>query len=281
MLKFRLIVTVVVVSLLFGCGPSKLEQTVAEGKRNLAAQQERDRIEAEIKGDVAEKRYQQTLIELERQRVAAAEQARLQAEYDYKKSVLDADNRKLELQNQLRTVEIESESEIRKVEIESDKEIRITEMKSQAEIKRHQIQAYERITTERINADVSVEETRLLSKANVEETRLLSMANVEEAKLLSQVGVEKAKMQALIGAVQMRLDSQTKSDEIESAKQIEIAKTIASVEIARVEGTSRIEAEAAVAIVDRISRAKTEQELIEYAATVALFSQQGQPVNLY
>lgn len=68
-------------------------------------------------------------------------------------------------------------------------------------------------------------------------------------------------------------------DEIEAAKQIEITKTIASVEIARVEGTARIEADAAIAIVDRISRAKTEQELIEYAATVALFSQQGQPIN--
>ena len=253
----RLIVTVVIVSLFFGCGPSELEQTVAEGKRKLEEQQERDRIKAEIKSDVAEKRYQQTLIEIERQRAAAAEQARLQAEYDYKKSVLDAENRKLELQNQLR-----------KVEIESDKEIRITEMKSQAEIKRHQIQAYERITTERINA-----------QASVEETKLLSMANVEESKLLSKVGVEKAKMQALIGAVQMRLDSQTQSDKIEAAKQIEIAKTIASVEIARVEGTARIETEAAIAIVDRISRAKTEQELIEYAATVALFSQQGQPIN--
>jgi hypothetical protein len=71
----------------------------------------------------------------------------------------------------------------------------------------------------------------------------------------------------------MRLDSQTQSDKIEAAKQIEIAKAIASVEIARVEGTARIEADAAIKIVDRISRAKTEQELIEYAATVALFSQ--------
>ena len=78
----------------------------------------------------------------------------------------------------------------------------------------------------------------------------------------------------------MRLDSQTKSDEIEAAKQIEIAKTIASVEIAHVEGTARIEADAAIEIVDRISRAKTQQELMKYAATVALFSQQGQPVNL-
>ena len=108
---------------------ANLEQTVAEGRRKLAEQQERERIEAEIKSDIAEKRYQQTLIEIERQRVAAAEQERLQAEYDYKKAVLDAENRKLELQNQLRTVEIESESELRKVEIESDKEIRITEMK--------------------------------------------------------------------------------------------------------------------------------------------------------
>ena len=247
MLKFRLIVTVVVVSLLFGCGPSKLEQTVAEGKRKLEERQDRDRIKAQIESDAAEKRWQQTLVEMQRKREEDAEQSQRQAEYDYKLSLLDAENRKLEIEN-----------ELRKVEIESEKEIRITEIKSQSEIKKHQIRAYERIITERINAQ----------------------ANVEEAKLLSRVGVEQAKMQALIGAVQMRLDSQTKSDEIEAVKQIEIAKNIASVEIAHVEGTARIEADAAIEIVDRISRAKTQQELMKYAATVALFSQQGQPVNL-
>ena len=81
----------------------------------------------------------------------------------------------------------------------------------------------------------------------------------------------------------MRLESKTKSEEIEAARQIEIANSIASAEIARaetirakdagVEETARVEAAAAVAIVDRISRAKTEEELIKYAATVEVFSQ--------
>ena len=79
-------------------------------------------------------------------------------------------------------------------------------------------------------------------------------------------------MQALVGAVQMRLESQTKSEEIEAIKQIEIAKTMASTEIARFE-TAHAQAEAAIAIVDRISRANNQQELIKYAATVAVFSQ--------
>ena len=69
----------------------------------------------------------------------------------------------------------------------------------------------------------------------------MSQANVEEAKLLSIVGVEKARMQGLIGAVQMRLDSKTLSEEIEAIKQIEIAKTIASAQIAHTEGVARIE----------------------------------------
>ena len=64
-------------------------------------------------------------------------------------------------------------------------------------------------------------------------------------------------MQGLIGAVQMRLDSKTQSEEIEAIKQIEIAKTIASAQIAHTEGVARIEAEAAVAIVDRISQVST------------------------
>ena len=115
---------------------------------------------------------------------------------------------------------------------------------------KHQIQAYERITIGKINAQ----------------------ANLEEAALLSRVGMEQARMQALIGAVQMRLDSQTKSEEIEALRQVELAKTITSAETTRFE-TARAEAEAAIAIVDRISRAKTEQELIKYAATVAVFSQ--------
>ena len=80
-------------------------------------------------------------------------------------------------------------------------------------------------------------------------------------------------MQALIGAVQMRLDRKTKSEEIEAIKQIEIAKTIASAQIAQTEGVARIKAEAAVAIVDRISQVKSQQELLKYAATVARFSQ--------
>ena len=274
MLKFRLIVTIVVVSLLFGCGPSKLEQTVAEGKRKLEERQERDRIKAQIESDAAEKRWQQTLVEMKRKQKAEAEQSQRQAEYDHQLSLLDAENRKLEIEN-----------ELRKVEITSEKEIRITEIKSESEIKKHQIRAYERITTGRINAQ----------------------ANLEEAKLLSRVGVEQARMQALIGAVQMRLDSQTKSEEIEAVKQIEIAKNIASAEIARFEETARVEeieavkqietakniasaeiarfetarveAETAIAIVDRISRAKTQQELIKYAATVAVFSQQEQPTD--
>ena len=254
MLKFRLIVTMVVVSLLLGCGPSKLEQTVAEGKRKLEEQRELDRIKAQIESDAAEKRWQQTLVEMNRKQKAEAEQAQRQAEYDYQLSRLDAENRKLEIEN-----------ELRKVEITSEKEIRITEIKSQAEIKKQQIQAYERITTEKINAH----------------------ANLEEAKLLSRVGVEQTRMQALIGAVQMRLECQTKSEEIEAIKQIELAKNLASTEITRakiarakiahLEETARIEADAAITIVDRISRAKTQQELIKYAATVAVFSQQFVP----
>ena len=250
MLKFRLIVTIVFVSLLLGCGPSKLEQTVAEGNRKLEERRERDRIKAEIESAAAEKRWQQTLVEMNRKREAEAELSRLQAEYDYELSRLDAENRKLEIEN-----------ELRKAEITSEKEIRITEITSQSEIKKYQIQAYERITTEKINAQ----------------------ANLEEAKLLSRVGVEQARMQALIGAVQMRLESKTKSEEIEAARQIEIANSIASAEIARVETiraknagveeTAHVEAAAAVAIVDRISRAKTEEELIKYAATVAVFSE--------
>lgn len=64
---------------------------------------------------------------------------------------------------------------------------------------KHQILAYEKIAIEESNAH----------------------ATLEEAKLLSRVGVEKARMQALVGAVQMRLESQTKSDEIEAIRQIE------------------------------------------------------------
>ena len=71
----------------------------------------------------------------------------------------------------------------------------------------------------------------------------------------------------------MRLDSKTQSEEIKAIKQIEIAKTIASTQIAQTEGVARIEAEAAVAIVNRISQVKSQQELLKYAATVARFSQ--------
>lgn len=77
MLKFRLIVTIVFVSLLLGCGPSKLEQTVAEGNRKLEERRERDRIKAEIESAAAEKRWQQTLVEMNRKREAEAELSRL------------------------------------------------------------------------------------------------------------------------------------------------------------------------------------------------------------
>ena len=96
MLKFRLIVTIVVVSLLFGCGPRKLEQTVAEGKRKLEEREERDRMKAEIESAAAEKRWQQTLTEMQRKQQAETEHSQLQAEYDYKLSRLDAENRRLE-----------------------------------------------------------------------------------------------------------------------------------------------------------------------------------------
>ncbi len=96
---------------------------------------------------------------------------------------------------------------------------------------------------------------------------------MEEARLLARVEAEQAHMQVLIGAVQMRLESKTQSEEIEAIKQVEIAKTIASAYIAQTEGVARIEAEAAVAIVDRISQVKSQQELLKYAATVARFSQ--------
>jgi major membrane immunogen (membrane-anchored lipoprotein) len=76
-LKFRLIVTIVFVSLLLGCGPSKLEQTVAEGNRKLEERRERDRIKAEIESAAAEKRWQQTLVEMNRKREAEAELSRL------------------------------------------------------------------------------------------------------------------------------------------------------------------------------------------------------------
>ena len=213
-LKFRLIIALITVSFLFSCGPSKLEQTVAEGKRKLEERQEQDRIKAQVESDAAERRWQQTLVEMKRKQESEAELARQQAEYDYKLSLLDAENRKLEIENELRKTEITSENELRKAEIESQKEIRITEIESQSEIKKYQIQAYERITTEQIK----------------------SQANVEEARLLSIVGVEQERMQALVGAVQMRLDSKTKSEEIEAVKQIEIAKTIASTQIAQTEG---------------------------------------------
>ena len=102
---------------------------------------------------------------------------------------------------------------------------------------------------------------------------------MEEARLLATVEVEQMHMQALIGAVQMRLDSQTKSEEIEASKQIEIAKTIASAQIAQTEGVARIEAEAAMAIVDRISQVKSQQELLRYAATVGLFSNENKNIR--
>ena len=86
MLKFRLIVTIVFVPLLLGCGPSKFEQTVAEGNRKLEERRERDRIKAEIESAAAEKRWQQTLVEMNRKREAEAELSRLQAEYDYELS---------------------------------------------------------------------------------------------------------------------------------------------------------------------------------------------------
>ena len=251
MLKFRLIIALIIASFLFSCGPSKLEQTVAEGKRKLEERQEQDRIKAQVESDAAERRWQQTLVEMKRKQESEAELARQQAEYDYKLSLLDAENRKLEIENELRKTEITSKNELRKVEIESEKEIRITEIQSQSEIEKYQMQAYERIATEQIKFQ----------------------ANVEEARLLAIVGVEQERMQALVGAVQMRLDSKTKSEEIEADRQIEIAKTITSTQIAQTEGVARIEAEAAVAIVDRISQAKTEEELVKYAATVALFSQ--------
>ena len=251
MLKFRLIIALIIVSFLFSCGPSKLEQTVAEGKRKLEERQEQDRIKAQVESDAAERRWQQTLVEMKRKQESEAELARQQAEYDYKLSLLDAENRKVEIENELRKTEITSKNELRKVEIESEKEIRITEIQSQSEIEKYQMQAYERIATEQIKFQ----------------------ANVEEARLLAIVGVEQERMQALVGAVQMRLDSKTKSEEIEADRQIEIAKTITSTQIAQTEGVARIEAEAAVAIVDRISQAKTEEELVKYAATVALFSQ--------
>ena len=251
MLKFQLIIALIIASFLFSCGPSKLEQTVAEGKRKLEERREQDRIKAQIESEAAEKRYQQALAEIKHQKELEAELARQQAEYDYKLAVLDAENRKLEIENKLRETEITSNTELRKTEIESKKDIRITELTTQSEIKKAQIQAYERITTERI----------------------ISQANMEEAKLLSRVGVEQTRMQALIGAVQMGLDSKTQSEKIEAIKQIKIAKTIASTQIAQTEGVARIEAEAAVAIVNRISQVKSQQELLKYAATVARFSQ--------
>ena len=71
----------------------------------------------------------------------------------------------------------------------------------------------------------------------------------------------------------MREGGSGNSEEIKAIKQVEIAKTIASAYIAQTEGVARIEAEAAVAIVDRISQVKSQQELLKYAATVVRFSQ--------
>ena len=59
MLIFRSIIVLITVSFLFSCGPSKLEQTVAEGKRKLEERQEQDRIKAQADRDAAERRYQQ------------------------------------------------------------------------------------------------------------------------------------------------------------------------------------------------------------------------------
>ena len=266
MFKLSLIISILVIVSVVGCGPSQLAQTVAEGEQKLKERQERERMELEIKSEAAEKRWQQTLAEIKRKQAADAKQAQLQAEYDYHLSLLDAENRQREIENDLRKVEITSERDLRKVEITSErdlrkveitseKEIRIAQMQAQALIQQRQIEAYEKLITGRMNAE----------------------ANLEEARLLLKVGVEQAKMQALIGAVQMRLKIQNKSEEIEAIKQIQIAKNHASVEIAKFEAPTKaaeVEANAAIQIVDRISRAKTEQELIKYAATVALFSEE-------
>ena len=47
MLNLRLIIALIITSFCFSCGPSKLEQTVAEGKRKLEERQEQDRIKAQ------------------------------------------------------------------------------------------------------------------------------------------------------------------------------------------------------------------------------------------
>lgn len=142
MLKFRLIIALIIASFLFGCGQSKIEQTVAEGKRKLEERQKQDRIKAQVESDAAERRWQQTLVEMKRKQELEAELARQQAKYDYKLSLLDAANRKIEIENELQKTEITSKNELRKVEIESKKEIRITEIQSQSEIEKYQMQAF-------------------------------------------------------------------------------------------------------------------------------------------
>ena len=81
-------------SIYYNCGPSKLEQTVAEGKRKLEERREQDRMKAQIESEAAEKRYQQALAEIKHQKELEAGLARQQAEYDYKLSLLEAENRK-------------------------------------------------------------------------------------------------------------------------------------------------------------------------------------------
>ena len=112
--------SLIIASPLFSCGPSKLEQTVAEGKRKLEERQEQDHIKAQVESEAAERRWQQTLVEMKRKQESEAELARQQAEYDYKLSLLDAENRKLEIENELRKTEITSKNELRKVEIASE-----------------------------------------------------------------------------------------------------------------------------------------------------------------
>ena len=80
MLKFRSIIVLITVSFLFSCGPSKLEQTVVEGKRKLEERQEQDRIKAQVESEAAERRWQQALAEVNANR-NRAELSRQQAHY--------------------------------------------------------------------------------------------------------------------------------------------------------------------------------------------------------